>query len=94
MTGPSTVDHMTRMREAARGSKRVIPSASKLLRVIRLNCIECCGGERGEVAKCTAPKCRLFPYRLGAHGLRNPDKYDLDGGTGHDLSSGHGEAAR
>ena len=40
-------------------------SASKLLKAIRRNCIECCAGEVSEVSKCTMKNCALFPYRTG-----------------------------
>lgn len=39
-----------------------------LLKVIRLNCIECCGGvTRGDdsPAGCRSFACNLWPYRLG-----------------------------
>lgn len=36
-----------------------------LLAVIRKHCIECMGGMVLEVEKCTAPKCLLFPFRMG-----------------------------
>lgn len=32
---------------------------------IRRFCVECMGGSMPEVEKCTAPKCWLYPYRLG-----------------------------
>jgi len=49
---------------------------AELLKVIRLQCEECMGSEsarKGEfdqtarnlVVDCTAPKCSLFPFRLG-----------------------------
>lgn len=42
-----------------------------LLKVIRARCLECCSGDEGLVANCTAgpdskfSKCSLWPYRLG-----------------------------
>lgn len=44
---------------------------------IKAHCLECCGWQRGEVARCTAPGCPLFQYRPGARStpakpLRNP----------------------
>ena len=33
---------------------------------IRNHCLECCGHESAEVARCTAPECWLFPYRFGS----------------------------
>lgn len=35
------------------------------IRSIRKACIECTGGERGEVERCTVPGCWFYPYRLG-----------------------------
>ena len=40
-------------------------SASKLLKAIRRNCVDCCAGEVSEVSKCTMKNCALFPYRMG-----------------------------
>lgn len=33
---------------------------------IRMKCVDCCGGIRAEVRKCTATECPLWPYRMGA----------------------------
>ena len=33
--------------------------------VIRAKCLDCCAGDKSEVAKCTAVACALWPYRLG-----------------------------
>ena len=35
------------------------------LKAIKKHCIECMGGVKKEVARCTAPKCPLFNYRDG-----------------------------
>ena len=35
------------------------------IQAIKAQCIECMGGVRSEVARCTAPKCSLFRYRFG-----------------------------
>lgn len=32
---------------------------------IRLFCLECMGGNRAEVVKCSSPHCALFPFRFG-----------------------------
>lgn len=32
---------------------------------IRAKCIDCCNGSVGEVRKCTAVKCPLWPMRMG-----------------------------
>ena len=32
---------------------------------IRNHCLHCCGYQPTEVEKCTAPKCWLYPWRLG-----------------------------
>ena len=38
---------------------------NQLLKTIRKQCIECMGFQEREVEICTAPKCSLFPYRMG-----------------------------
>lgn len=40
------------------------------LKVMRAKCIDCCGGELGEVRKCTAVSCPLWPYRMGTNPFR------------------------
>jgi hypothetical protein len=35
------------------------------IEVMRSFCVQCMGGNRAEVRRCTAPACALFPYRLG-----------------------------
>ena len=34
-------------------------------KAIRAKCIDCMGGDKSEVRKCTATKCPLFPFRMG-----------------------------
>jgi hypothetical protein len=36
-----------------------------LLKAIRSKCSDCCIGQTGEIAKCTATGCPLWPYRMG-----------------------------
>jgi hypothetical protein len=45
-------------------------SVTTAIQAIRQNCIDCSGGNRAEVARCTVTKCPLFPFRLG----KNPNK--------------------
>lgn len=35
------------------------------LRAIQAKCIDCSGGSRKEVDRCTVKKCPLFPYKNG-----------------------------
>ena len=73
---------------AARGKPRRIPTGHQLLKAIRAYCVECVGNMPSEVEKCTAAKCRLFPYRMGRLGFEQPKRFDLQGGEGHDVGSG------
>lgn len=34
-------------------------------KAIRAKCIDCMGGDKSEVRKCTAVNCPLFPFRMG-----------------------------
>lgn len=34
-------------------------------KAIRMKCIDCCGGQQGEVRKCPATNCPLWRYRMG-----------------------------
>lgn len=36
-----------------------------LAKIIRKNCLECCGFQASEVRKCVATTCPLWPYRMG-----------------------------
>ena len=38
-------------------------STEKLLIAIRAHCLDCCGGRRGEVERCSLKDCTLHPYR-------------------------------
>lgn len=40
------------------------------VKTIRAFCIDCCGGSTNEVKLCTAPKCALYPFRLGKNPYR------------------------
>ena len=35
------------------------------IKAIRAHCLDCCGGQAGEVRKCTATGCALWPLRMG-----------------------------
>jgi hypothetical protein len=45
------------------------------LSAIRAFCLECVGWSYYEVEKCTAPLCRLFPFRFG----KNPSRKGIGG---------------
>jgi len=38
---------------------------AKILKTIREYCVNCSGGVREEVARCTVTKCELCEYRMG-----------------------------
>lgn len=38
-----------------------------LLRAIRANCIECCGGTEAEVRRCRMVTCPMWPYRMATN---------------------------
>lgn len=41
-----------------------------LLKVVREFCIDCQGGSRAQVRKCTSVGCALWPYRMGSNPFR------------------------
>jgi len=41
-------------------------SKKLLWKAIRTQCVECFGGNPQEVKFCTAPKCSLYPFRMGS----------------------------
>jgi hypothetical protein len=49
---------------------RPTPAPSPL-KVIRAKCIDCCSGQVGEVRKCVATTCPLWPYRMGENPFTN-----------------------
>ena len=48
------------------------------LRSIREKCIDCCGGNKAEVARCEIQSCALWPFRMG----RNPNRAGMGGKPG------------
>ena len=38
---------------------------AKILKTIREYCVNCSGGVREEVARCTVTNCELYEYRMG-----------------------------
>lgn len=42
-------------------------SSNSVLAAVRVNCVECCGGQTAEVRKCTATHCKLWPFRMGTN---------------------------
>lgn len=47
-------------------------------KVIREKCIDCCCGNMAEVARCTAEKCPLHPWRMGKNPYRKKVEYTED----------------
>jgi hypothetical protein len=45
--------------------------APPLLKVIREKCIDCCGGQVGEVRNCVTKTCALWPYRMATNPFSN-----------------------
>lgn len=60
----------------AKTPERKLAEAKKLppLKAIRAKCIDCCAGQRKEVALCTAKYCDLWPYRMGTDPYRGQRK--------------------
>jgi hypothetical protein len=38
-----------------------------LLEIMRAKCLDCCGGQSGEVRRCPASDCVNWPYRMGTN---------------------------
>ena len=45
------------------------------LRSIREKCVDCCAGNKAEVARCQIQSCALWPFRMG----RNPNRVGVGG---------------
>ena len=58
---------LSRAELEALGHRRMSP-----LQAIRLRCLDCCGGQPGEVRKCTATGCPNWPFRMGKNPWRRP----------------------
>ena len=41
-----------------------------ILSILREKCLDCCCNQPGEVRRCTAVQCSLWPYRMGTNPLR------------------------
>ena len=42
------------------------------MKAIRAKCLDCCSGSQGEVRKCTAVDCALWPLRMGSNPWNKP----------------------
>jgi hypothetical protein len=42
-------------------------SQQPLLEIMRAKCLDCCGGQPGEVRRCPASDCANWPYRMGTN---------------------------
>ena len=62
---------------------------AELLKVIRLQCIECMGGVQSEIPKCTSPDCSLFDFKSGKDPRPHPSKVKM----GHTMMASLGEKA-
>ena len=40
-------------------------SKTRILKVIRTKCLDCCGNMPSEVRRCVSTSCALWPYRMG-----------------------------
>ena len=38
---------------------------TELMKLVKSYCLECSGGEKGEVRLCTVTRCKLYPVRMG-----------------------------
>lgn len=46
------------------------PKSPTPMKAIRAKCLDCCGGQYGEVKSCTCTDCPLYNFRLG----KNPNR--------------------
>ena len=53
--------------------------AGPLLAVIRAKCLDCVGDELGEVRKCTAVDCALWPFRMAHNPFREISQAQREG---------------
>lgn len=49
-------------------------SRTNPVKAIRLKCLDCSGGSRDEVEKCSIATCALYPFRLGKNPFRTVTK--------------------
>ena len=54
------IDMTNTMEHPTRKSNKLQP-----LQAVRAHCLECCNGSPGEVRKCDAKSCPLWPHRFG-----------------------------
>jgi hypothetical protein len=48
-----------------------------VMQAVRAKCLDCCGDQPGEVRKCVAVTCPIWPFRMGVdvfHGKRAPSR--------------------
>lgn len=61
----SKVTATTEIRKIVRRRRKVGEIVKPPTRAIRVHCLECCGWNAAEVARCTATGCWLWTYRFG-----------------------------
>jgi hypothetical protein len=63
--GSDGMEHGRDPRDMTRDELREMGhSPMSALKAIRMHCIDCCGGEIGEVRKCSATACPSWPFRM------------------------------
>jgi hypothetical protein len=59
-------------REISRDELATLHDPMPVLKAIRAKCLDCCCYQEGEVRKCAAIECPLWPFRMGSNPWRAP----------------------
>ena len=60
----AALDYRAELRRQHPGHSRKTDAGSRRSAIV-LHCLECVGGNRAEVTRCTAVRCFLYPFRKG-----------------------------
>lgn len=55
---------------------RSLGHGQPLLKAVRANCVDCCGGSEVEVLRCGHVKCPMWPFRMGTNPFNRRDLSD------------------
>ncbi len=66
---------------------------TELMKIIKAHCLECSGGEKGEVRLCTVTRCNLYPVRMGT-GTPEVEGLETTAKTRKPMSEEHKAALR
>ncbi len=63
---------------------------TRITKVIRQKCLDCCGNMPSEVRRCVSASCALWPYRMGRNPFYGSGAEDGGDDAAEAIGGGHG----